>query len=138
MNVAAKRAAQRRNAKFDPRPDTCHACGEKLAYGKMGDFGIRPFGSGFCYFCPGCGRYVATHRGKPKDAMGLPGTAEERKLRRECHEAFDARWESTRERNRAYHRLAKELGLRDEDCHFGYMEKESLARALEIMESWDC
>ena len=136
MNVAAKRKNQQTNLKFNPRPVSCHACGVRLEYGRMEDFGINPFGSGYCYFCPGCGRYVATHRKKPKDAMGIPGTSMERKLRRQCHEAFDATYESTRGRNRAYHILSKALNIREEDCHFGYMEEDMLKKALEEINSW--
>ena len=136
VNAALKRKMKRGNAKFDPRPSTCHACGAALEYGKMESFGIRPFGSGKCYFCPDCGRYVATHKKRPLDALGLPGTAEERGLRAECHSMFDSLYGTTRGRNNAYHALAKELGLRDEDCHFGYMEKADLEKALKIMEKW--
>ena len=137
VNVAAKRKQQQGNSKFDPRPIYCHACGIRLEYGKMDDFGIRPFGSGYCYYCPGCGRYVATHKKKTKDALGIPGTDEERRLRRKCHEAFDATYDASRGRNRAYHTLAKALNLKEEDCHFGYMEKDMLEKSLEIIYSWE-
>ena len=43
---------------------------------------------------------------------------------------------STAGKNRLYFKLSKELGIKSEDCHFGYMDYEQLQKALNIMKSW--
>ena len=35
--------------KYDSRPTVCK-CGGKVIYGRMKDFGITPYKSGYCYF----------------------------------------------------------------------------------------
>ena len=80
---------------------------------------------------------MATHKKRPLDALGLSETAEERKLRAKCHEMFDSLYSTTRGRNNAYHAFAAELGLKNEDCHFGYMEEQDLKRSIEIMQEWE-
>lgn len=53
-----------------------------------------------------------------------------------CHQEFDKHWDSTAGKNRLYFKLSKELGIKSEDCHFGYMDYEQLQKALNIMKSW--
>ena len=36
----------------------------------------------------------------------------------------------------SFSKLSKELGIKSEDCHFGYMDYEQLQKALNIMKSW--
>ena len=33
------------------------------------------------------------------------------------------------EKNRAYYRLSQEMGMKSENCHFGYMDYEQLVEA---------
>ncbi len=136
-NIAAEKLKKRRNETFDPRPTRCAVCGGTVLYGKMTDFGITPFQSGYCYICSDCGRYVATHQNKPKEAHGIPGTSEERKLRKKCHDLFDKMYSSFSERDHMYYKLSKELNIDKEDCHFGYMQKEDLLAAIKVLERWE-
>ena len=96
--------------KYDSRPTVCK-CGGKVIYGRMKDFGITPYKSGYCYFCTKCGAYVGTHENSKH-------------------------WDSPAGKNRLYFKLSKELGIKSEDCHFGYMDYEQLQKALNIMKSW--
>lgn len=47
---------------FDSRPTICPVCGGNVIYGKMKDFGLTPYQSGYCYICEKCGSYVGTHK----------------------------------------------------------------------------
>lgn len=120
---------------FDTRPTRC-SCGGKVHFGKMEDFGIVPFQSGYCYICEKCHSYVGTHQNRPKDALGILAGNDVRKLRVLCHKEFDRHWMSTAGKGRAYYKLSKELGIKKDDCHFGYMEKEMLQTALAVMQGW--
>ena len=86
----------------------------------------------FVYVCWRCGAYVGTHRNNPKCALGILADNEMRELRKRCHELFDGRWSNGRERTEAYAWLAGQMGL--EKCHFAWMDKEQLKRAVEILE----
>ena len=44
---------------------------------------------------------------------------------------------STAGKSRVYYKLSKEMGIKTDDCHFGYMEREQLLEALAIMQSWE-
>lgn len=121
---------------FDSRPTRCN-CGGTVVYGKMEKFGLRPYQSGYCYICQKCGAYVGTHQNRPKDALGILATGDIRRLRVLCHEEFDKHWMSTAGKSRVYYRLSKEMGIKKEDCHFGYMQKDQLVEALSIMQSWE-
>lgn len=120
------------------RPSECPVCGGRVIFGKMKDFGLKPRDnqSGYCYICEDCGRHIVTHKERHKDAMGTIAGGETKRLRRLCHEKMDALWETSIQRKVLYHRMAKELGIREDDCHFGYMDKEMLERALSILENW--
>ena len=121
--------------KYDSRPTVCK-CGGKVIYGRMKDFGITPYKSGYCYFCTKCGAYVGTHENRKKDALGVLSDGRTRRMRMVCHQEFDKHWDSTAGKNRLYFKLSKELGIKSEDCHFGYMDYEQLQKALNIMQSW--
>lgn len=122
---------------YDSRPSVCTDCGQKVVYGKMSDFNINPYQSGYCYICTGCGAYVGTHKNRPKEALGRISDKRTRYMRVVCHKEFDHHWQSTAGKNRLYHKLAKALGIKSEDCHFGYMDYEELKKAYEIMKTWE-
>ena len=122
---------------FDSRPTICPVCGGNVIYGKMKDFGLTPYQSGYCYICEKCGSYVGTHRKSPKDALGILACSNTRKLRSICHEEFYKHYYSLTGKNRAYYRLSKELHIKFDDCHFGYMDAATLSRALNIMKGWE-
>lgn len=120
---------------YDSRPTACK-CGGKVVYGKMADFGLAPYQSGYCYYCLSCKKYVGTHKNRPKDALGELADGNTRRLRSICHEEFDRHYYSTAGKQRAYYKLSKALDIKVDDCHFGYMQEEMLRRALEIMYGW--
>lgn len=122
--------------KYDPRPTVCPWCKGAVVYGDMQTFGIDPFQSGKCYICTNCGSFVGTHRKKPLEALGMLADRETRVLRKLCHEEFDKHWMSTPAKNRLYYKLSQDMGIKYDDCHFGYMNKEQLQQALDIMKNW--
>ena len=127
----------RRKGMYDPRPNKCPDCNGNVVYGKMTDFGLKSFQSGKCYYCTNCGAYVGTHQNRPKEALGRLADGKTRHMRMMCHKEFDKHWESTVVMNRLYYRLSKELGMKKEDCHFGYMDYEQLNHAYQIMLNWE-
>ena len=122
--------------KYDSRPSICPDCNGKVEYGRMVDYGIKPYQSGYCYICVRCKAYVGTHRNTPKEALGRLSDSRTRRMRVLCHEEFDKHWQSTAGKNRLYYKLSKELGIKSEECHFGYMDYEELEKAYEIMKKW--
>ena len=120
---------------YEPRPNIC-SCGGKVIYGRMEDFGIRPYQSGHCYICMVCGAYVGTHQNRPREALGVLSDAKTRRMRALCHQEFDKHWQSTAGKNRLYYKLSKDLGIKSEDCHFGYMNYKELSKALDVMKAW--
>ena len=60
-------------------------------------------------------------------------------LRNEAHRAFDVHWEFVEPRKarfeartRAYEWLARQLGVRVSECHFGMFGKDECRRAIHI------
>lgn len=120
-------------------PKICSVCGgNRVSYGKMETFGIKPYKSGRCYYCLDCGAYVGTHVSDPVAAMGKLATGRERYLRSMCHEEFEKHYASIGKKSFAYYMLSKEMGIKKEDCHFGNMDAEQLLKALDIMQNkWE-
>lgn len=94
--------------------------------------------------CMGCGATVGCHRNSPENKpLGIFADEEMKKLRILCHERFDykknyqKRWNNTNERNGKYRRLANEMGIPVNQCHFAKMDKARLQQALEVLEKWD-
>ena len=125
----------KRSTNYQEIPKICPDCKGKVVYGKMEDFGITPYKSGYCYKCESCGNYIVTHKTDRKRAIGTIADSETKYLRLKCHEYMDTLWESSRQRRYYYMKLAKEMDLPYQECHFGYMNKEQLERAIEILKS---
>ena len=57
-----------------------------------------------------------------------------------CHELFDSFWKDRdgagRLRKELYKRLADEMGIEYEMCHFGYFDIRQLKQAYQIIEQW--
>ena len=120
------------------RPTICNICGGRVVYGNMTDYQIKPFQSGKCYICTSCGAYVGTHIYRPMDALGVLADSETRALRAKCHEEFDRHYMSLTARNTLYYMLSVEMGIKKEECHFGYFGKEELLKAMDIMQNkWE-
>lgn len=54
----------------------------------------------------------------------------------EAHQWFDKLWKNHEERDQYYIRLAKELGLSYEECHFSLMNEKQLNQAIAIVKKW--
>lgn len=124
-------------------PTICNLCGGKviftsniLVYGKN-------YGSGKCYYCTNCHAYVGTHVPRPNEALGILSNKEMRNWKMKCHHRFDSFWKrfsSSKKRhsarNRAYKRLAEELGIPVEECHFGWFDLDMLKKAYQVLCNW--
>lgn len=127
------------SAKYVKRPKRCQLCGGKVEFVDNSKIYGRPCGSGKAYLCTECGAYTGTHKQKPTKALGILADAELRALKVKCHNVFDPFWNGEKafaSRYKCYCRLAKELGIKLEDCHFGHFDKETLNRAFELVSQW--
>lgn len=129
-----------RKRKIDLYPTVCNLCEGHVEYVSNAAIYGRQYGSGFCYRCTACGAYVGTHRSRPKEAIGILADAEMRDWKKRCHEAFDAFWKTTKEpqrrRSNLYIRLAGEMRLEVQGCHFGYFGVTQLKAAYKIIQRW--
>lgn len=123
---------------INERPKVCNLCGgEVILVPNSFIYNGQSYGSGFCYLCTECGAYVGTHRKRPYDAMGILANKEMRQMKKKCHDIFDLKWKDKKRkhysRDIAYQRLAKKMGISNEDCHFGYFDMEQLEKAYSIL-----
>lgn len=119
------------------QPTTCNLCGGNVIYTTNDRIYGKKYGSGYCYLCTACGAYVGTHRPRPKEALGILANERMKKGKRVCHEIFDKLWKNGRERRVLYAKLAEEMGIPVEMCHFGYFDMEQLKRAYKILKKWE-
>ena len=54
----------------------------------------------------------------------------------EAHKWFDKLWKNHEERDNYYIRLANELNIPYEECHFSTMSLEQIEKALPIIKKW--
>lgn len=126
------------------KPTKCNICGKKtVIYTSNKVIYGKEYGSGKCYYCTNCGAYVGTHKPRPDEALGLLATKEMRDMKMRCHDLFDAMWrnienkkEQHKARNKAYKRLARELNIPVEECHFGWFDMNMLTKAYDILLKW--
>lgn len=128
---------------IDLYPTKCNICSGKVIYTSNKIIYGRPYGSGKCYYCTNCHAYVGTHEPRPKEAFGLLADSAMREMKIKCHEVFDAQWKSGKTgrerhqlRQKAYRRLAKDMDIPYEECHFGYFTLEQLKKAFTILKTW--
>lgn len=121
---------------IDIHPKKCNLCGAEVDLVENKEIYGRSFGSGKAYLCRGCGAYVGTHKGRNDVAMGILADAQMRRGKQCCHEIFDKHWKTRSQRTSAYRRLASEMDIPFQDCHFGYFDLEQLRRAYKIVKSW--
>ena len=118
---------------YDPKPTKCNLCGGVVIYNKA-DKGKSL--SGFVYYCTQCHAWVGTYPHDKEIAYGPLANFDTRKQRAEIHDWFDKLWKNHDERDMYYGKLAQELGIEKERCHFGMMESEMLEKALKIVKKW--
>lgn len=112
-------------------PTVCNICGGKVIYTKNSIVYGRELGSGYCYYCEQCGAYVGTHKPRPKEALGILADKEMRELKIKAHSLFD-KLQGTK--THKYKWLAKQMNIMESQCHFGYMDKEQLLKAIKVLE----
>lgn len=117
-------------------PTKCNLCGGKVEYVSNSKIYGRQYGSGFCYYCVDCGAYVGTHKNKPQIAMGILANKEMREAKKKCHDLFDSKWKTYKQRCACYARLANEMGIAIDDCHFGYFDIPTMRRAYSLILKW--
>ena len=125
---------------IDLQPKKCNLCGGPIEYiSNAAVYHGREYGSGKCYHCIQCGAYVGTHRDRPQEALGIHANADMREWKIKCHDLFDALWRSEQtskqrqRRTKLYRRLAKELHIPQDECHFGYFDFEMLKKAYKVL-----
>lgn len=121
-------------------PTKCNICGGKVVYTTNDNVYGKQYGSGYCYLCTQCGAYVGTHDPRPKEALGILADEQMRKGKMMCHDIFDSFWKGKRnahhKRNQLYKKLAEQMNISVEDCHFGYFDLEQLRQAYKILKKW--
>ena len=83
---------------------------------------------------PDC--YVGTHKSSG-EALGVMANKKLRDLKMRAHGLFDPFWKSKLvNRYRLYSKLAREMSIDIQDCHFGYFKQEQLEKAINIISEW--
>lgn len=122
-------------------PTQCNICSGVVKYISNDKIYGKKYGSGFCYHCTNCGAYVGTHKRRPREALGLLANREMRILKIACHETFDKFWKSAenpkKKRQEMYSKLATELQINVNDCHFGYFDLNLLTKSIPILKRWE-
>lgn len=126
---------------IDLYPKICNLCEGRVEFISNARIYGKQYGSGYCYHCTKCGAYVGTHKPWPRKAMGILADAEMRSWKMKCHRLFDSFWQGNgkgvqKRRQQQYRRLADEMGIPMEDCHFGYFDLDRLRQAYRILERW--
>ena len=113
------------------KPTKCDICGGVV---KLVKSSKSP--SGYIYRCEKCGASVGTFKHDKDIAMGLLADKETSQMRVKVHRLFDRFWRGNTTRKKNYQRLASELGINENDCHFALMDLETLKRAEQILLKW--
>lgn len=128
--------------------ELCPYCGKKVIYTSNGVlYNGREYGNKMCYFCTGCGASVGVHsingkrsnRDKPsRRPLGILATRNMKYLKMKDHEMFDYYWRVlNNSRSSMYIKLAKDMKIPVERCHFGWFNYEDLMKAKKILETWN-
>jgi hypothetical protein len=121
-----------RVAKY-PKPKECPYCSSDIVYTSNKEIYGKEFGSGKCYKCTKCDAYVGVHKGTDIP-LGRMANKELRDLKKRAHALFDPIWQNgKKKRSQAYSDLAKKLGIKADECHFGWFDKEMLERSISIL-----
>lgn len=124
---------------------TCSYCGQGaelvsglVIYPRRRDLAEKRF-----YRCAPCKAYVGCHPGTTRP-LGRLANAQLRSAKQIVHALFDPFWLNwPREkggrrvgRNKAYARLARELGIDAKDCHVGMFDLQTCERAAAVVRTW--
>ena len=112
-------------------PNKCPICGGKVSLVKT-----NKYKSGYMYSCDKCHAQVGTSVKDNKKPLGTLANSETRQKRIEVHKLFDRFWRSQNGRKKRYQKLAAELGINEEECHFAKMDLPTLNKAEQTLISW--
>lgn len=93
-----------------------------------------------CEQFPACDSYVGCHKGSDRP-LGRMANKALRDAKQAAHGAFDALWlrkveregcSKKHARTAGYAWLARQLGIRADECHIGMMDAETCLRVVEI------
>lgn len=119
----------------ETHPTICNICNGKVIFTDNSVIYGRKYGNGLLYLCTNCGAYVGCH--PHGEALGILTDKKTKALRMQCHNLFDPFWKSHKmSRIDAYYKLAKDLNIPADLCHFGYFNSEQLIEAKKILEKW--
>lgn len=113
------------------KPTKCNICGGEVRLLKN-----KKSKSGYMYKCMRCGASVGTFEKDKEIAMGVLADSETRIKRVQVHRLFDRFWRGNKTRKNNYIKLAEELGIEIDQCHFALMDLETLNRAEQILLRW--
>lgn len=118
---------------YEKKPTICNLCGGQVIYNKAD---VYKSVSGFVYYCTNCHAWVGTYPHDKEIAYGPLANFDTRKKRALIHDWFDALWSNHEERDALYGKLAQELGIEKENCHFAQLSDSNLDRAEMIIKKW--
>lgn len=118
----------------------CDYCGEPSVFcpSSAHVYNGRDFGP--IYDCRKCDAYVGVHPGKDRKPKGRLANAGLRKAKMAAHAVFDPLWKKKAARGdcnkkvargKAYKWLARELGMKPDDCHIGFFDVADCERVIQ-------
>ncbi|USL16590.1 MULTISPECIES: zinc-finger-containing protein [Bacillus cereus group] len=114
-------------------PKKCTFCNGEVVLTSNKELYGKEYGNGKCYLCRKCKASVGTHNGTTRP-LGILANREMKILKKTCHDLFDITWKNKiLNRTEAYKRLARLLGIKQEDCHFGHFEIDMLINAIKVL-----
>ena len=131
-NVSRRATAKVKNPL--PAPTKCNCCAseaiEIVENSKV--YNGRSYGKyPWIYLCGDCGAYVGLHP-FTNIPLGTLANEEMRKARKDSKFYFTPLYASgDMDRNEAYERLAKKLGISKSECHFAWFDVEMCAKAAD-------
>ena len=121
---------------------TCHYCDQPTELADSREVYGRSYG--MIYICRPCNAYVGTHKRSGK-AYGVVANRELRKAKSDVHKVFDRIWmerhinriypevlKNTKNREKAYIWLSKQMGMTRATCHIGMFSVDQCRQAIRI------
>lgn len=122
-------AMKHRGGDGTPEPIPCPYCHKPAVYLRSSEAVYNGRDYGPLWICQPCEAWVGCHSsGKP---LGRLANKALRVAKQAAHAAFDPIWRTSgASRAAAYAWLAGQLGIDPRDCHIGFFDEETCARAI--------
>ena len=122
--------------KYEKQPTICNLCGGRVVFTTNDKIYGKIYGDGKCYLCTQCRAYVGVHKGT-KTALGILANDEMKEWKIKCHDLFDSFWkDGSNNRNYLYKKLATQMNIERNHCHFGHFNLAELKKAYSIISRW--